>query len=477
MDAQRGIARRMLIGLPPEGLTPAWERDFASFPPAGVIVFSRDFKDADDLRRLTRRLRELAKPRRLFLAIDEEGGWVSYLAPHFVVPPNATLLARGARPGDVAWVHQVTARRLRSLGLDWNFAPVADVHSQAHNPVIGPRAFGTEAASVSHRVGEALEGLAAGGVLSCLKHFPGHGDTVLDSHLTLPVCEADRATLEARELPPFRDHLAAPAIMVAHVVYPALDPGTPASFSRAITHDVLRGTLGYRGVAITDALEMKGASEGRGPFEIGRRAIEAGNDLLMFAHHSEDVRRARLELADALVEGTIDRALFDAARPRLLAFDAALAPPSEADLEVPVASLTPHDWEPRLSGIIERGLVVQGGLDAGARRLPLRVHEPEFAYGPPLRETLAAAGAAIAGEAGPAIEVFAVASRVPVTDDALAAMRAACARGPTVVLGLQNDAFLDALPAAALRISAADCTPLTRRVVSGRVGEALRSGA
>src|SRR5207253_1680817 len=104
MDAQRGIARRMVIGLPTDGLTPAWERDFSAYPPAGVIIFRRDFQDLADLRRLTSKLRELGRPRRLFLAIDEEGGHVSQLAGHLEVPPNALTLARGAEPGDLEWI-------------------------------------------------------------------------------------------------------------------------------------------------------------------------------------------------------------------------------------------------------------------------------------------------------------------------------------------------------------------------------------
>src|SRR5207244_7648535 len=100
MDAQRGIARRMVIGLPPDGLSPAWERDFSAYPPAGVILFRRDFRDLEDLRRLTSRLRELARPRRIFVAMDEEGGFVSQLGGHLVVPPNAIVLGRGAEAGD-----------------------------------------------------------------------------------------------------------------------------------------------------------------------------------------------------------------------------------------------------------------------------------------------------------------------------------------------------------------------------------------
>jgi len=131
MDAQRVIARRMVIGLPPDGLTPAWEKDFAQFPPAGVILFAaRDFKDLEDARRLIARLRDLARPRRLFVSLDEEGGWVSQLAGHLVVPPNAATLARAADTDTIRWIAGVTARRLHALGFDWDFAPVADVHSQ-----------------------------------------------------------------------------------------------------------------------------------------------------------------------------------------------------------------------------------------------------------------------------------------------------------------------------------------------------------
>src|SRR5262245_22127971 len=125
MDAQRVIARRMVIGIPPDGLSPAWEKDFAQFPPAGVILFAaRDFKDLADARRVIARLRELARPRRLFVSLDEEGGWVSQLAGHLVVPPNAATLARVADLDTIRWIAGVTARRLHALGFDWDFAPV-----------------------------------------------------------------------------------------------------------------------------------------------------------------------------------------------------------------------------------------------------------------------------------------------------------------------------------------------------------------
>src|SRR5262245_48538445 len=352
MDAQHGIARRMIVGLPPEGLSPAWEKDFSAFPPAGVIVFRRDFRDLGALRGLTRRLRELARPRRIFIAIDEEGGFVSQLGGHLVVPPAATLLGRGAAPGDIEYVSRITGERLRALGLDWVYAPVADIHSEPRNPVIGPRAYGVTAAEVSQRIGEALAGFEAAGVAACLKHFPGHGDTTIDSHLALPRSDADVATLEAREWVPFRAHIDADAVMSAHLVVPALDPERPATFSRKVVHDVLRTRLGFRGVCITDALEMKGAAEGREPADVARLALDAGCDLLLFAFHDEAVRRARLTLAKWIVDGVIDRSAFDEARPRLAAFDTHTREPSEAELTRPLESLTPPGWNERLEAIV-----------------------------------------------------------------------------------------------------------------------------
>ena len=453
----------MVIGLPPGGLTPAWERDFSAYPAAGVIVFRRDFDSLESLRRLTARLRELARPRRLFIAIDEEGGFVSQLGGLFTVPPNAALLARGAAPGDIEWTSRVTGERLRALGVDWVFAPVADVHSEPANPVIGPRAYGTTADAVSRALDEALRGFEASGIATCLKHFPGHGDTEVDSHLALPACRADAATLERREIAPFRAHLSAGAVMSAHVVYPALDPAGPATFSRAIVHDLLRGRLGFEGVCITDALEMKGASGAGGFTEAARRALEAGCDLLLFAFHDEAVRRARLALAKALVDGAIDRANFDAARPRLEALDRRHPEPRADELGRSIASLTPPAWEERLAAIIGRGIEScesAGGLPAG----PIEVIESAWPYGRRIAAELEALGVTVRTGAPAALE--AIASRVPLTDARLEELRRACRARPTAIAALAADAFLDHLPDAALRISALDATPLTRREVA-----------
>ncbi|HVP14025.1 MAG TPA: glycoside hydrolase family 3 N-terminal domain-containing protein [Terriglobales bacterium] len=483
MDFQREIARRIVIGLPPEGLGAEGERAFASSPPAGVILFRRDFADLEDLRRLTSRLRELARPARILIAMDEEGGFVSQLQGLLETPPNAALLARGAEPGDLEWIARVTAGRLRALGVDWPLAPVADVNALPANPVIGPRAFGTEPASAARAVAEAVRGFRAGGAACCLKHFPGHGSTGVDSHLALPVCDADPATLEERDLAPFRAGIAAGAhaVMTAHVLYPALDRDRPATFSRAIVTDRLRRGLGFPGVVITDALEMKGATGETRPFDAAARALAAGCDLLLFAHHDRTLPELRARLVTAAAEGRLEGADFDAARARIESLQRACPEPDASELSRPLDSLTPPGWAERLEAIAARGLVVRGTLPREAAARPWRIEEPEWPDGPGFRGCLARAGLPldrlVGGAGDPRAETVgfvALRSRLPLAENEIERLRASCGARPTVLVGVQNDAFLDALPEAAVRISAADGTPLTRRVVARAVARAWR---
>lgn len=480
MDAERALARHLVVGLPPGGPGADWERDFAAFPPAGVIVFRRDFRDPADLRRLTAHLRGLARPQRLLVATDEEGGFVSQLRGHFAVPPDAALLARGAGPGEVEWAARVTGARLRSLGVDWAFAPVADVNALPDNPVIGPRAFGTDAATAAAGVAATVRGLRAAGVACCLKHFPGHGSTVLDSHVALPVCEADRATLLARDLEPFRAGMAAGAgaVMTAHVVYPALDAARPATFSPAILRDLLRGGLGFGGVCVTDALEMKGASGGRTPAEAAGEAFAAGSDLLLFAFHDDALPAWRAALARAVADGRAAGADLAASRGRIEALARSCPEPDARELTLPLAALTPPDWEERLERIATGGLVTRGALTAAAAALRWRIEEPDHPEAPGLADELARAGVpleAAGPAAGPHLALVAIATRRPLPTSELERLRGLCRERPTVLVGLQNDAFLDGLPEALLRLSAADSTPATLRAVATTLAALRRS--
>lgn len=197
--------------------------------------------------------------------------------------PSAWALGSAAEPALTRQVARAIAREMLAAGLDWNFAPVLDANTNPANPIINLRAFGEIPERVAEHGIAYMQGLADEGVISCGKHFPGHGDTAVDSHIGLPVLPFGMARLNETELVPFRQAIEAgiPAIMSAHLALPALDPsGDPASLSQPILAGLLRGDLGFRGVIVTDALDMGAIVERHGAGEGAVRAFLAGNDVL-----------------------------------------------------------------------------------------------------------------------------------------------------------------------------------------------------
>jgi beta-glucosidase-like glycosyl hydrolase len=232
----------------------------------------------------------------------------------------------GAIPGadghDVRLVREearITGIESRALGVHVNFAPVADVNNNARNPVINTRSYGEDPARVAALVGAYLAGARDGGMIATIKHFPGHGDTGVDSHLGLPVITFDRARLEKVELVPFRKGIeaGAAAVMAAHIELPALDPApsTPATFSRAILHDLLRKDMGFGGVVYTDSMSMDAVARMLPPGEAAVRAFAAGADQIL---HSPDPMAAFSGLKAAVASGRITPAALDASVERVL---------------------------------------------------------------------------------------------------------------------------------------------------------------
>jgi beta-N-acetylhexosaminidase len=266
---------------------------------AGVILFKRNLGEVEQLTELLSGvIASAARPP--FVAVDQEGGRVVRLgAPFTVLPPMRVLGAID----DVDLTRRAAAqmgRELRAAGFNLDFAPVMDVDTNPANPVIGDRAFGRDPRTVMKHGVACIRGLQQEGVLACAKHFPGHGDTLLDSHLSLPVVEHPLTRLRQIELPPFRAASGAgvASMMSAHVVYPALDADVPATFSRAIATGLLRDDIGFEGVLFSDDLEMGAVTQHR---EIGAAAVEAvmaGCDVLLVCKSEE--RQARV--LEALVE-------------------------------------------------------------------------------------------------------------------------------------------------------------------------------
>jgi beta-N-acetylhexosaminidase len=246
----------------------------------GVVLFADNVRDADRTATLMRALRDVQPD--LIVAIDEEGGDVTRLEVETgsSYPGN---LALGV-VDDVGSTREVAAsiaQDLLRVGVTMNLAPVADANTNPENPVIGVRAFGSDPSLVARHVAAFVEGTQGGGVAACAKHFPGHGDTAVDSHLDLPTVEADREELDATALVPFRAAIDAgvQAVMTAHLTVPALDPA-PATLSGSIVRGLLRDELGFGGLVVSDALDMRAIAGRLGLEEAALSALAAGVDAL-----------------------------------------------------------------------------------------------------------------------------------------------------------------------------------------------------
>jgi beta-N-acetylhexosaminidase len=274
---------------------------------AGVVIFPRNFSNAQGLRALTDKIRR-ASPRTPLIAIDQEGGQRFSLPEPFTPWPSATELGALDDPAAVEALARAMARELLAAGCNVNFAPTLDLHLQTRSPVTAERSFGSDPEKVA-RLGEAFcRGLAAEGVLACAKHFPGHGDTTIDPHLALPVFEGAFERVVNTELVPFARAVAAgvPIIMTAHILLPRIDPQLPASLSRRILQDLLRKRLGFPGVILADDLGM-GALRGR--HATGESAIatfQAGSEIALLCHDWTIVRPTIEALTQAIESGAFD---------------------------------------------------------------------------------------------------------------------------------------------------------------------------
>jgi len=280
---------------------------------AGVTLFrAKNVESPGQVRRLTAAL-QAARPAGdppLIIAIDQEGGQLQAIGdPATAWPGNLALAATGSttlarRTGAAVGLE------LAALGICVNFGPVCDLLDDPGNPVMGTRTFGDEPELAGRLAGAYVRGLQSVGVAATLKHFPGHGAVAGDSHLSLPVLEADGATLRVRELPPFRRGVAAGArlAMPGHLAVPALtgSRSIPATFAPEIAGDLLRDDLGFRGVSVTDALDMGALTPFGGLSELAVLAATAGDDLLLTAHSATDLDAAFEALVDAIRSGRIE---------------------------------------------------------------------------------------------------------------------------------------------------------------------------
>ena len=316
------VGERLMIGLTGSTVGDADIRLFKDTRAAGLILYRRNFTSPTQLLETLGRL-ESALGRRLLVATDHEGGRIVMLGQGVTIFPDN--LAVGTA-GEETFAYKqglYEARELRRLGIDLNLGPCLDVLTERYSPNIGIRSYGKDPALVARYGVARIRGMAKGGLSACPKHFPGKGHSPLDAHLRLPTIDSDWAEMHRVHLVPFFETLAAgvECVMTSHPVYPRLDPsGVPATFSRLIVEDYLRGQLGFRGVIVSDDLEMGAVTESCPIGEAAVRTAAAGHDLLLVCHTEAAQRAAATALVEAYRERRLPRHALElsAARVRAL---------------------------------------------------------------------------------------------------------------------------------------------------------------
>ncbi|MSP12090.1 MAG: beta-N-acetylhexosaminidase [Chloroflexi bacterium] len=319
----------MAFGFDGTALTDDLRRMLEQIRPGGVVLFARNVVSPAQLAQLTADLQQTAQANggpRLIISIDQEGGRVARLrrATGFTEFPSAQAVGAAVDPpGTARAIARAMATEMRAAGITMDLAPVLDVNNNPANPVIGNRSFGDDPALVAACGVAFIEALQAEGIMTVGKHFPGHGDTSVDSHLGLPVIPHDRARLEQVEFIPFKAAIAAgvAGIMSAHISFPAIDPmpNMPATLSPNVMTGLLRDELQYGGLRLTDSLEM-GALQASGyPVPVAAAtALAAGADLLLFNCGHALNYQAHTALQEGVRYGEIPSARLDEAVRRVL---------------------------------------------------------------------------------------------------------------------------------------------------------------
>ena len=310
------VSRLMMIDFPGTTLGPQVAAHLEKYRPGGVILFRKNIVSTAQVRKLVDGLKMILGPE-LLIAIDQEGGSV-WRTPQLPAPPSAMSLGASDDLETAFAIGATVARGMRAMGLNWNFAPVLDLNNNPRNPVISDRSFGENPQRVTELALEWAKGLMSEGVAACGKHFPGHGDTFLDSHLHLPTVSRNLEGLEEYELVPFRGLAPTlPSLMTAHIVYPSIDPDLPATLSKKILTGLLRERGGYKGVIVTDSMGMKAIDDNYGRGAAAVMSINAGADMVEALGGLESQVQTFKAIEAAAASGKISSQTIDTACERL----------------------------------------------------------------------------------------------------------------------------------------------------------------
>lgn len=315
------VGQRLMAGFDGKGLDRALRSLIADLRVGGLILFKRNVESPRQLAELCRSVQHYARDcglPPLFIAIDQEGGQVARLsAPFTRFPGNPAM----REVSDATRFAQITAIELSWIGINMNLAPVLDAAPEGFDSIMAGRTFGSDPRWVAQLGETVIAGLQSGGIMAVAKHFPGIGRTRLDSHLDLPFLDADLSALEAYDLIPFHAAIQqqVAGVMLAHILYRHLDPEWPASLSTAIARDLLRRRMGFKGVVLTDDLEMGAITRHYGFDAAVRQVLRADIDVALICHSAEKLRRAHAVMLKRIERSEKRRYGAEASAGRILA--------------------------------------------------------------------------------------------------------------------------------------------------------------
>jgi beta-N-acetylhexosaminidase len=324
LTLRQKIGQMMMMGFPTPQITPEFEQLLYEYKIGNIIFFTHNVVNSKQVHQLCADLQGIiqqATGHAAFISVDQEGGMVARMPADAVSIPAAMAIAATGKPENAYLAGKITGTELKALGVNMNLAPDLDINSNPQNPVIGVRSFGDTKETVTEFGIPLMQGLQDGGVLPVIKHFPGHGDTAVDSHLGLPRIEKTLEQLEKDELVPFKAAIQnrACAVMSSHILFPNIEKeNVPCTMSRTMLTDLLRNKLNFEGLILTDCLEMEAIQKYYGTAQGAIAAIRAGANLLCISHSASLVKETVEAVEHAVKTGELSEEMIDASVEKIL---------------------------------------------------------------------------------------------------------------------------------------------------------------
>jgi len=338
-DIAQQVGRLFVVGFEGKTASPYLLEWLAAGRVGGIILFARNVESPAQLAELTRSL-HAASPRPILIGIDQEGGTVARMRGSFTESPSAMALSNTNDEQQAESCYRVLGAEMHALGLNWNYAPVVDISYNKDNPTVGVRSFGTQSSRVSRYAAAAVRGLQGQGVAACAKHFPGLGDTAVDTHLALPRIHTPLDHLLEHDMLPYRTLVeqGIASIMTTHTIYATLDDQSPATLSPHVIERLIRQELGYDGLVTSDCMEMKAIADHYAPAEYAALGALGGLDVILISHTRAVQEAAYTGLLAAVEAGRVPLARIEEANRRIeavLARYAITQPPDLAAIATP----------------------------------------------------------------------------------------------------------------------------------------------